>query len=526
MAIVTIDGYRLTIDDVVRVARDATQKVRLSGEEAERVAQSRQAVEGFLASGQRIYGITTGFGALKDHFISPEHSRELQRNMILSHAVGVGEPFPEEVVRAMLLIRANALAKGCSGVRVAVLNGLLGLLNAGVHPVVPSKGSVGASGDLAPLAHLTLTLIGEGEAVYQGERMASARALQQAGLEPAVLEAKEGLALINGTAAMTAVAALAVRDAENLLQVADIAGAMSLEAMQGVGQALDARLHAVRPYVGQVAVAAHLRDLVDGSQLLSGDTGDGTRPSRVHDAYSLRCIPQVHGAVRDLVAYVKGVVATELNAATDNPLLFADGDGMVALSGGNFHGEPVALAMDALGMAVAELGSISERRIARLVDTQANEGVLPPFLSPSSGLHSGFMLAQYTAAALVSENKVLAHPASVDSIPTSAGMEDHVSMGTIAARKAREIVANVTDILAIELMAAAQGIDLRLRNGTASLGRGTRVAFGLVRERVPYLERDVLMYPHVNALRELVAGEVLGRELGDGGLEGGKRSCE
>ncbi len=509
MTTVAIDGNKLTLDEVVQVARNAEVQVRLSAGAKARINRSRQAVETFLAQGERVYGITTGFGALKDHFISPEHRRELQRNMIMSHAVGVGDPLPQEVVRAMLLIRANALAKGYSGLRLSVVEALLGLLNRGVYPIIPAKGSVGSSGDLAPLAHLTLTLIGLGEAVYRGERMAGAQALALAGLEPVTLEAKEGLALINGTTAMTAIAALAVHDAENLAQAADVAGAMSLEAMRGVPQAFDARLHAVRPYAGQVAVAAHLRALLAGSELLCCGQTPAAPPPRVHDAYCLRCMPQVHGAVRDAIAYTRQTVATELNAATDNPLIFLDKDTVAVLSGGNFHGEPIALAMDFLGLAVAELGSISERRIARLVDTHANEGALPPFLMQDSGVNSGFMLAQYTAAALVSENKVLAHPASVDSIPTSAGMEDHVSMGTIAARKAREILGNVTDVLAIEFMAAAQGLDLRLRQKPGVLGKGTALAYAALRRKVPFLEQDAVMYPYLAQVRELIIREEL-----------------
>ena len=507
MADVMVDGNGLTIEDVVLIARNPGASAALSDSARESIARSRRGVEAFLAAGERVYGITTGFGALKDHFITPDHSRELQRNMIMSHSVGVGEPFPEEVVRGMLLVRANALAKGYSGIRLSVVQALLDLLNRGVYPVIPAKGSVGSSGDLAPLSHLTLTLIGLGEAVYQGKRMASALALALAGLEPVVLEAKEGLALINGTTAMTAVAALAVHDAENLAATADVAGAMSLEAMQGVPAALDARLHAARPYPGQIAVAANLRTLIEGSDLVCRERAGGAPPARVHDAYCLRCMPQVHGAVRDAIAYARQVVTVELNSATDNPLLFAEGGegDVVAISGGNFHGEPIALAMDFLAIAVAELGSISERRIARLVDAHANEGSLPPFLTPSSGLHSGFMLAQYVAAALVSENKVLAHPASVDSIPTSAGMEDHVSMGTIAARKAREILGNVMDVLAIELMAGAQGIDLRLLRTPSRPGRGTVLAHQAVRKGVPFLEVDAVMYPHLSTVREMVA---------------------
>lgn len=519
MNVLNIDGASLRIADVVRVARDVTMRVDITANAKGRIQASRRMVDDFLASGQSIYGITTGFGALKDHVISAHDTKHLQRNMILSHAVGVGEELPIDVVRAMLLLRANALAKGHSGVRLDVVESLLGLLNAGVYPVIPAKGSVGSSGDLAPLSHLTLTLIGEGEADFRGQRMRSADALAAVGMQPLTLAAKEGLALVNGTTAMTAIAVLALRSAENLAQIADVAGAMSLEAMRGVPQAFDSRLHALRPYPGQVAVAAHLRQLIGGSELLCCPKDAGMAAERVHDAYCLRCMPQVHGAVRDALAYVRQVVSTELNAVTDNPLLFTDETGATVLSGGNFHGEPIALAMDMLAIAVSELGSISERRLARLIDTHANEGTLPPFLTPNSGVNSGFMLAQYTAAALVSENKVLAHPASVDSIPTSAGMEDHVSMGTIAARKAREVTRNVTAVLALELMAAAQGLDLRMKAGSVRVGKGTAQAWRQVREHVPFFEKDALMYPHVQSACRLVESEALSARLGDAGWQ-------
>ncbi|MBI4759414.1 MAG: histidine ammonia-lyase [Chloroflexi bacterium] len=510
MSGVTIDGRKLTIDEVVVVAREAKTQVALAEEAKARIQRSRQLVERLVESQTVVYGITTGFGALKGRFISPEHSQELQRNLVMSHAVGVGEPLPEEVVRAMLLIRANTLARGYSGIRLETLEALIAMLNRGVHPVIPAKGSVGASGDLAPLAHLALVLMGQGEALYRGRRLPGGEALRSAGLEPIALAAKEGLALINGTTAMAALGALAVHDALGLCDVADVAGALSLEALAGVLDAFDPRLHALRPHLGQQESAANVLRLTQGSQLVA-------KPGeKVQDPYCLRCIPQVHGAVRDAVEYARRVISIELNSAIDNPLIFSDGETTV-ISGGNFHGEPLALALDFLGIAVAELASISERRLDRLLNS---DGLLPPFLSLSSGLNSGFMTTQYTAAALVSENKVLAHPASVDSIPTSGGVEDHVSMGTISARKAREIIENTQAVLALELMAAAQGVDLRWRtqeggreNRQLKLGPGTRRAYDLIRARVPYLERDEVLYPYIEAVKQLVASGRLRQAL-------------
>ncbi len=508
METITIDGEGLTIEDVVAVAWSKPEGVRLklSSEAQERVRRARQAVEDFVAAGEVIYGVTTGFGALKDRLIPPSQVKALQRNMVMSHAVGVGQPLDEATVRAAMLIRANALAKGHSGVRLETLRTLLTMIERGVHPVIPAKGSLGASGDLAPLAHMSLVLIGEGEAFYRGERLPGAEAMRRAGIEPIELEAKEGLALVNGTAVTAAIGALVVHRAERLSEVADIAGAMSLEALGGTSRAFDPRIHEVRPYPGQMVCAAHMRRLIEGSQLLQG---------RVQDAYSLRCIPQVHGAARDAIAYARQVVETELNSATDNPLIFAEDDEAIALSGGNFHGEPLALAMDLLGAALAELGNISERRLTRLLDEKANEGLLPAFLTKRGGLNTGFMLAQYTAAALVSENKVLAHPASVDSIPASANVEDHASMCTIAARQASEIAENVETILAIELFAAAQAIDFR-REAEAEhlqLGRGTAPAYEAIREVVPFLEEDAIMYPYIEAVRRLIASGRLSAQV-------------
>jgi histidine ammonia-lyase len=508
----TIDGDHLTLEDVVTVAQAWSQpealKVTLSAEARDKVNRSRQAVEEFVARGEIIYGITTGFGAFKDRIIPPDQVTQLQHNIIMSHAVGVGQPFDQATTRALMLIRANTLAKGCSGVRLELLETLLELINRGVHPVVPSQGSLGASGDLAPLAHMSLVLLGEGEAIYRGERLPGGEAMKRAGIPNIELAAKEGLALTNGTAVMCAVGALVTCQAENLSKVADMAGCLSLEALHGTPLAFDERIHAVRPHPRQVDCAAYLRRLIEGSTFLRPYD-----PLNVQDAYTLRCIPQVHGAVRDAVLYARWVLEIELNSATDNPLIFFGEDGTpISLSGGNFHGEIVAIAMDYLGMALTELGNISERRLTRLTDEASNRETLPAFLTKHGGLNSGFMLTQYTAAALASENKVLAHPASVDSIPTSANIEDHVSMGCTAARQAQQIADNVEGILVIELFAAAQGIDFRREalGPEARLGRGTGPAYELIRQHVPFLEYDAIMYPHIEAVRKLVAtGELV-----------------
>ena len=494
---VRIDGRSLRLDDVVRVAREA-EAVEIADEGYARMERSRAVIDDCLRRGDAVYGVNTGFGKFQDVSIGGADLDLLQRHLVLSCCVGVGEPFPAEVVRAMLLLKANALAAGESGVRPLLAEGLLEMLNRGVHPVVPQKGSVGASGDLAPLAHLALVLMGGGDAVFEGERMGGARALREAGIHPVELRAKEGLALCNGTQAMTAVAALAVHDAGRLADIADVAGALSAEALQAVDAAFDERIHRSRPHAGQLVCARNMRTLLAGSPAIHGAT-----PDRVQDAYALRCMPQVHGASRDAIAYVRGVVETEIDSVTDNPLVYSD-EGVV-LSGGNFHGQPVALAMDFMGIALAEIGSISERRIERLVNPALSMG-LPAFLTAEGGLNDGLMVAQYTAAALVSENKVLAHPASVDSIPTSANQEDHVSMGTIAARHAREILENVQIVLAVELLCACQGIDLR---GVAP-GPGTGVAYALVRERVAMLHDDRELHDDLARLAELVrSGELL-----------------
>jgi histidine ammonia-lyase len=512
MNAISLDGESLTIEHVVAVAEGAPgdPAVELSPAAVGKARRAQEAVADLIARGEIAYGITTGFGAFKDRIISPDQVEQLQRNIVMSHAVGVGQPFDRATVRAAMLIRANTLAKGHSGIRVETLDLLLAMLNRGVHPVIPGQGSLGASGDLAPLAHMALVLIGEGEAEFQGQVLPGAEALRRAGLAPTTLAAKEGLALTNGTAVMCALGALAVHRAERFSQVADAAGCLSLEALDGTDMAFDERIHAVRPHPRQVDCACYLRRLLAGS--------DFTRrhdPYNVQDAYTLRCIPQVHGAVRDAIAYARWVIEIELNAATDNPLLFFDGDEMTILSGGNFHGEPVAIAMDYMAMALTELGNISERRITRLTDEASNAHVLPAFLIKHGGLNSGFMLTQYTAAALASENKVLAHPASVDTIPTSANVEDHVSMGCTAARQAGQILDNVERILALELMAAAQGIDFRRERlgPAAQLGQGTRAAYKMVRQHVPFLENDAIMYPYIEAIRRVVADGTLVKSI-------------
>lgn len=503
LAHVLLDGEHLTIEQVVEAAYADPGEITfaLSDDAQARVARARQAVEQFVAEGRIVYGITTGFGAFKDRLIPADQVRELQRNIIMSHAVGVGEPFPTPVVRAMMLVRANALAKGHSGIRPQTLDLLLRMIERGVHPIVPIQGSLGASGDLAPLAHMALVMIGQGEAEFAGRRMAGGEALARAGLAPTTLEAKEGLALTNGTALMTALGCLAVIEAENVAAVADIAGALSLEALRGTLWAFDERLHAVRPHPRQADCAACMRRLLHGSTFVR--PADDPDPQ---DAYTLRCIPQVHGACHDAIKYARWVVEIELSSATDNPLIFWEDGQPIAISGGNFHGEPLAIAFDYLGLGITELGNIAERRLTRLTDGTSNRHVLPDFLTEAGGLNSGFMLTQYTAAALASENKSLVHPSSADTIPTSANWEDHVSNGPIAGRQARRIIRNVERILAIELLAAAQGIDFRRKaQADGRLGQGTQIAYDMIRACVPFIERDTVMYPWMNAVHELIA---------------------
>ena len=462
------------------------------------MAASRAVVERLVAENATAYGITTGFGDLADVRIEPAQTAELQRNLVRSHAAGVGEPLPEDVVRAMLLLRVNTLAIGLSGVRAELTALLCEMLNAHVHPVVPSRGSVGASGDLAPLAHLALVVIGEGEADTPAGRLPGATALEQAGLGPMQLEAKEGLALLNGTQLMAGIGALVLHDGLRLAASADVIGAMSLEAMQGTAVTFDARLIEARPHPGQVASAAHLRALLEGSQIGAAHRASG---HRVQDPYSLRCMPQVHGAARDALDELGRVLAVEMNSATDNPLVFATGE---VISGGNFHGEPVALALDYAVLALAELASISERRTARLVD--AHLSGLPAFLSDNPGLESGLMIAQYTAAALVNELQTLAHPSSVDTVPTSANQEDHVSMGATSALRLRTVLERATTVLAIEALCAAQGLDFL---EPMQPGAGVAAAHAAVRERVSHLDVDRPPSPDIEAVRGLVAAGAL-----------------
>ena len=488
---IELTGNEITLEQIKNVARQGA-KVTLSSRAKDNIRRSREVVDRLVEQSKVVYGVTTGFGMFSETFIQKEFTNALQKNLIISHAVGAGEYFSDEVVRTAMLLRINNFTYGYSGIRLETVETLVEMLNRGVTPLVPEKGSLGASGDLVPLAHMVLPLLGLGRAKYQGEVMAGAEAMRAAGIPTLELTQKEGLALINGTQFMTAVGALAVYDALELLKVADIAAAMSFEAQNGIVDALDARMHAIRPHKGQQDSARIVKKLLEGSKNV---TRQGEL--RVQDAYSLRCTPQVHGASKDAVNYVKEKVEIEINSVTDNPIVFADtGE---AISGGNFHGQPVALAFDFLGIALAEIADVAERRIERMVNSSLSG--LPSFLVERGGVNSGFMIVQYTAAALVSENKVLAHPASVDSIPSSANQEDHVSMGTIAARKAREILGNVRRVLAIELMCACQAIDLR---GDKGMGAGTRAVYERVRREIPFLTEDRPLYDDINRSEALI----------------------
>jgi histidine ammonia-lyase len=486
-----LDGASLTIDALWTIAHDPASTIGLTMESRVRVEAARSAVDRWIAEERLIYGMTTGFGEFANVFIPREQVEELQENLIISHSAGMGPLLPPEIVRAMMVLRVNALAKGYSGIRPTTLDALIAMVNANLLPDIPSLGSVGSSGDLAPLSHLALALIGKGTI---GGR-ASDEVLRAHGIEPVRLAAKEGLALINGTQMMCAYGALALRRARMLADTADIAGALSADALRGTDKAFDDRLHAVRPHPVHRSSASNLRALMHGSGIrashLEGD-------ARVQDAYSIRCMPQVHGATRDTIDHVASVIEREMNSATDNPLIFVEDD--THLEGGNFHGQPLALVLDFLAIAMAELANISERRTERLVNHAL--GGLPRFLTPRGGLHSGMMIAQYTAASMVSENKVLTHPASVDSIPTSANQEDHNSMGSIAARKLWQVMDNVERVLSIEILCAAQGVDL-LRPLTSS-ERLERV-IATVRTDVPFADRDRVLYLDMEAVRRLVA---------------------
>ncbi len=491
---IQLSGQKLTLEQIAAVAY-GREHVALGDDARLRIEQSHRVVEKIVARNQTVYGINTGFGKLSDVRIETHQLEELQLNLVRSHSCGLGNPLSEAEARAMLLLRANVLACGFSGARPIVVDTLISMLEQGVTPVIPEKGSVGASGDLAPLAHLALATIGEGEAFYHGKRLASAEALKQAGIHPLKLEVKEGLALLNGTQAMGAVGGLALHRALKLAHLADVAGAMSLEAVRGTPVAFDERIHAARPHTGQVEVARHLRELLAGSEIRQSHLENDPR---VQDAYSLRCMPQVHGAIRDALAHTRGVVETESGSATDNPLVFADTNEV--LSGGNFHGAPLALAFDYAAIAMTDLMSITERRIDRLVNPDANED-LPPFLTRQAGTASGFMMLQVTAVALLSEAKVLAHPASVDNVPTDGGKEDHVSMGMTAATKLRGIVDLAEKVAAIELITAAQGLDYR---APLSPGNGAKRAHEIVRARVASLTADRSMSADIENIVETI----------------------
>ena len=487
-------GQRLTLEQIAEVAK-AGAHVALADEARARCEASRAIVEKIVEQNRTVYGVNTGFGKLSDVRIDPAQLSDLQLNLVRSHSCGLGSPLSEAESRAMLLLRANVLACGLSGARSVVAETLVAMLERGVTPVIPEKGSVGASGDLAPLAHLALAVIGEGEAFYQGERLASADALRRAEIEPLQLQVKEGLALLNGTQAMGAVGALALYRAERVTRLADVAGAMSLEALKGTPVAFDERIHAARPHPGQMEVATHLRELLAGSEIRESHL---VNDPRVQDAYSLRCMPQVHGAVRDTLRHARAVVETETGSATDNPLVFADsGD---VLSGGNFHGAPLALAFDFAAIAVTDLLSITERRVDRLVNPDANEN-LPAFLTRQPGTSSGFMMLQVTAVALLSEAKIWAHPASVDNVPTDGGKEDHVSMGMTAATKLRSIVENAEAGTAIELITAAEALEYRK---PLAPGRGVQAAYEIVRTHVPLLTADRSMSGDIKKIIEAV----------------------
>lgn len=489
---ITLEGNDLTSNDIGRVAFERTP-VQLADGAMDRINTAAALVQQLAAGGELVYGVTTGVGELRTVAIAPAERGELQVNILRSHAAGVGPHLSEPEVRAMMLLRLNSFCQGHSGIRPETVQTLVGMLNQSVYPAIPEQGSLGASGDLAPLAHLALVLIGEGEAYVDGRLVSGRQALDAAGIRPVQLGPKEGLALINGTQMMTAIGTLTCLAAQSLLRWADASAALTLEALRANGSAFDGRIQRLRPYVGQRLCAERIRRLTkDSGRVQPHD------PAGVQDAYSLRCIPQVHGAIFDVVQYVAGVLELEANSVTDNPLLFpADG---VVLNGGNFHGQPLAMALDYFTIGVAELANIAERRIERLVNPHLSG--LPAFLAPQSGLHSGYMLAQYTAAAIVSENKTLAHPASVDSIPTSANQEDHVSMGAIAARKARTVLNNVRRVIAIELCCAAQAVDLS--GGEVDLGRGSADVYELVRSVVPMLHDDRVVADDIAAAEALI----------------------
>jgi len=488
----------MTIEDLVAIARNGAG-VQLTKASEKRITKTRKLIEKLVHEEKAIYGVTTGFGALSDVTIPKKDSAQLQTNILMSHAAGVGNPLEEEIVRAIMALRIKDLARGHSGIRLVTLLQLIRLLNAGICPVVPEKGSVGASGDLVPLAHLSLVLLGMGKAFYKGKKLSGKEALKKCGMDPIGLEAAEGLALVNGTQVMTAIAGLAVYDSLRLSKMIDIAAAMSLEVLMGSKTEFDPRIHQLRPHPGQALAADNMDRITRNSEIITSHKDC----RRIQDAYTLRCSPQVHGASKDVISYALNVVKIEINSSTGNPLIFPETEEF--LLGGNFHGQPVALAMDFLCMGVSELANISERRIERLVNPKLSG--LPAFLVSDGGLNSGFMLAQYTAASLVSENKVLCHPACVDSIPTSANKEDHVSMGTISARKCREIIKNTENVIAIELLCGAQAMDLFTN---IKPGEGTMAAYNVIRGTVSHLDSDRILSTDIEAVKSLMqSGKIL-----------------
>jgi len=489
---IKLNGENFQLEELVSIARHGVG-VAISVESVARINKARALVDQWVKEGVRIYGVTTGFGALSDVTISYEDTKKLQKKILLSHAAGMGHHMDDDVVRAMMALRINDFCRGNSGLRLDTIQKLADLLNQGIIPVVPAKGSVGASGDLVPMAHLALVLIGEGEAFVDGHRMSGADALAARNIVPLELAAGEGLALINGTQFMIALGCLALHDALNLCKHADIAASMTLETLMGTRAAFDPRIHRARPHAGQMKAARNMLNITENSDIISSHKDC----SRVQDAYTLRCSPQVHGASWDAFSYVDRVIRVEMNSSTENPLIFPESGEF--LSGGNFHGQPLALACDFLGIAIAELANISERRIERLVNPQLSG--LPAFLVEDGGLNSGFMIAQYAAASLVSENKVIAHPASVDSIPTSANKEDHVSMGAVAARKCRDIVENVEEVIAIELLCGAQAIDLFTN---LKAGKGTKAAYEVIRNEVDYMKEDRLLANDIAKVKALL----------------------
>jgi histidine ammonia-lyase len=493
---IEIDGQSLTLDKLKKIAREG-EDVRIKEENKALVDRSAEIVQSFINDNKVIYGITTGFGNFAQVVIPKENIRDLQKNLLMSHSTGTGPYIDDDQVRAMMVLRVNALVKGFSGIRWETLQRILYFLNQRIHPLVPQKGSVGASGDLVPLAHMSAPLIGLGKVRYQEKVWDASALLSKLNLPPLTLEAKEGLALINGTQMMSAVGCLNAYDASILCKTADIASSLSVEALKGTDKPFDFRVHELRPHTGQKLAAENMRKLLEGSEILSSHK----ECEKIQDAYSLRCIPQVHGATRDALKFTSSVLTTEINSVTDNPIIIPETH--ESISCGNFHGQPLGLALDFLGIGISELANISERRIERLVDPALSN--LPPFLTPDGGLNSGYMITQYAAAALVSENKILAHPASVDSIPTSANQEDHVSMGTIAAFKCAEIIKNVRSVLAIELLCASQGLDF-IKNLP---GKGVSTAHHLIRQSIPTLTKDRIMAYDIHSMEELISNETI-----------------